>query len=170
MGVVGEDTDDNKIPDLDVYIINVHPAKQDKVPKDLDGIKDRINDITFSDRNSHYDEMVADLVMDYTDLINRLKELAKSNIENIDKKDIVFQNEFESLLKIVEGKTNRGAGEDRKYKDLIKGRFRVTKVIRIENEGYEDSISGKVGDFTSQSIRNLIEKGKQDARRVLEVQ
>jgi hypothetical protein len=63
------------------------------------------------------------------------------------------------------------AGEDRKYKDgLLKGRFRLTKVIRIENESYKDSISGKVGDFTSQSIRNLIEKGKQDARRVLELQ
>jgi predicted acylesterase/phospholipase RssA len=168
-GIIVEDND-NKIPDLDVYIINVHPSKQDKVPTDLDGVKDRINDITFMDRNSHYDEMVANLVTDYTDLIDRLKELAKSYFENIDKRDIIFQNEFESLLKIVEGKTSRVAGEDRKYKDLIKGRFRLTKVIRIENESYEDSISGKVGDFTSQSIRNLIEKGKQDARRVLEVQ
>jgi NTE family protein len=155
---------------LDVYIINVHPSKQDKVPTDLDGVKDRINDLTFMDRNSHYDEMVANLVTDYADLIDRLKEIAKSYFENIGTKDITFQNEFESLIKIVEGKTSREAGEDRKYKDLLKGRFRLTKVIRIENESYKDSISGKVGDFTSQSIRNLIEKGKQDARRVLEVQ
>jgi NTE family protein len=167
-GVVDENQD--KIPDLDVYIINVHPSKQDKVPIDLDGVKDRINDLTFMDRNSHYDEMVANLVTDYTDLIDRLKEIAKSYFENIGTKDITFQNEFESLIKIVEGKTSREAGEDRKYKDLLKGRFRLTKVIRIENEIYEDSISGKVGDFTSQSIRNLIEKGKQDARRVIEVQ
>jgi NTE family protein len=167
-GVVDENQD--KIPDLDVYIINVHPSKQDKVPTDLDGVKDRINDLTFMDRNSHYDEMVANLVTDYADLIDRLKEIAKNYFENIGTKDITFQNEFESLIKIVEGKTSREAGEDRKYKDLLKGRFRLTKVIRIENESYKDSISGKVGDFTSQSIRNLIEKGKQDARRVLEVQ
>jgi NTE family protein len=167
-GVVDENQD--KIPDLDVYIINVHPSKQDKVPTDLDGVKDRINDLTFMDRNSHYDETVANLVTDYADLIDRLKEIAKSYFENIGTKDITFQNEFESLIKIVEGKTSREAGEDRKYKDLLKGRFRLTKVIRIENESYKDSISGKVGDFTSQSIRNLIEKGKQDARRVLEVQ
>ena len=166
--VVGENQDE--IPDLDVYIINVHPSRHDKVPTDLDGVKDRTNDITFIDRNSRYDEMVADLVTDYTDLINRLKELAKNYFESKDTKDIVFQNEFESLLKTIEGKTNRDAGEHTKYKDLLKGRFRLTKVIRIENEGYEDSISGKVGDFTSQSIRNLVEKGKQDARRVLEVQ
>jgi NTE family protein len=168
--VAGENQD--KIPDLDVYIINVHPAKQqDKVPTDLDGVKDRINDITFMDRNSHYDQMVADLVTDYTDLTDSLKELAKSYFENIETKNIIFQNQFERLLKTVEGKTSRGASEDRKYKEgLLKGRFRLTNVRRIENESYKDSISGKVGDFTSQSIRNLIEKGKQDARRVLEVQ
>jgi NTE family protein len=168
-GVIGEDNDD-KIPDLDVFIINVHPSKQDKVPTDLDGVKDRINDITFRDRNSHYDEMLADLVMDYTDLIDRFKELTKSYFENKYKKDIILQNKLESLLKSVEGKSSGAAGEDRKYKDLLKCRFRLTRVIRIENDSYKDSISGKVGDFTSQSIRNLIEKGKQDARRVLEIQ
>jgi NTE family protein len=168
-GVIGEDND-NKIPDLDVFIINVHPSKQDKVPTDLDGVKDRINDITFRDRNSHYDEMLADLVMDYTDLIDRFKELTKSYFENKYKKDIILQNKLESLLKSVEGKSSGAAGEDRKYKDLLKCRFRLTRVIRIENDSYKDSISGKVGDFTSQSIRNLIEKGKQDARRVLEIQ
>ncbi|MDQ4100807.1 MAG: hypothetical protein M3115_01285, partial [Thermoproteota archaeon] len=167
---IGEENDD-KIPELDVYIVNVHPAKQDKVPTDLDGVKDRINDITFMDRNSHYDEMVADLVTDYADLIDRIEGLAKSYFEKKAKKDIIFQNEFESLLKTIDEKTSRGVGEHGRYKaDLLKGRFRLTKVIRIENERYEDSISGKVGDFTSQSIRNLIEKGKQDARRVLEAQ
>jgi NTE family protein len=167
--VVGKDKEE--IPDLDVYIVNVHPSKQDKVPTDLDEVKDRINDITFMDRNSHYDETVADLVTDYTDLIDRLKVLAKSYFQNKYKKDIVFQNEFERLLKTIEGKTSGDAGEHRKYKeDLLKGRFRLTKVIRIENDSYKDSISGKVGDFTSQSIMNLIEKGKQDAQRVLDVQ
>src|SRR5215210_7384186 len=167
--VVGKDKDE--IPDLDVYIVNVHPSRQDEVPTDLDGVKDRINDITFMDRNSHHDETVADLVRDYTDLIDRLKVLAKSYLENKYKKDIVFQNEFERLLKTIEGKTSGDAGEHRKYKeDLLKGRFRLTKVIRIENDSYKDSISGKVGDFTSKSIMNLIEKGKQDARRVLDVQ
>ena len=168
-GIIVEGND-NKIPDLDVYVINVHPSKQDKVPTDLDGVKDRINDITFMDRNSHYDEMVANLVTDYTDLIDRLKELAKSYFKNKVKKDIILQNEFETLLKSIEGRTSGAEREDRKYKDLLKCRFRLTKVIRIENDSYKDSISGKVGDFTSQSIRNLIEKGKQDARRVLEVQ
>ena len=68
------DDDQPKIPDLDVYIINVHPSKQYTVPaEDRDSVKDRINDITYSDRNSHYDEMVADLATAYTELIYNLK-------------------------------------------------------------------------------------------------
>src|SRR5215211_5461473 len=167
--VVGEDKDE--IPHLEVYIINVHPSKHDDVPTDLDGVRDRINDITFSDRNSYYDEMVADLVTDYTDLIDKLKELAKSHFDNKDESDL-FQNEFEHLLKTTETKSRGGTGERIKYKDLMKGRFKLTKVIRIEPEGpesYTDSISGKGGDFTSKTIMSLIEKGKQDARRVLKL-
>ena len=128
--VVGEDKDE--IPDLDVYIINVHPSKQDEVPTDLDGVRDRINDITLSDRNSHYDEMVADLVTDYTDLIDKLKELARSHFKNKDRSDIIFQNEFENLIKTTEAKSKGGTVEHRKYKNLLKGRFKLTKVTRIE--------------------------------------
>ncbi len=46
----------NKHVDLEVYIINLHPSKItiDSIPHDYDGIKDRVNDIVYSDRNSHY--------------------------------------------------------------------------------------------------------------------
>jgi NTE family protein len=175
-GVIGENNDDDKIPDLDVYIINVHPAKQDNVPTDLDGVKDRINDISFMDRNSHYDEMVADLVTDYKEfvtdykeLIDKLKELVKEHFKNKDQSDSAFQDKCENILKTTEDKSRGAMVEDRKYKDLIKGRFKVT-VTRIEPEGYEYSISGKGADFTSKTIEDLIEKGKQDARRKLKLQ
>ena len=177
--IVGEDKDE--IPDLDVYIINVHPSKQDEVPTDLDGVRDRINDITFSDRNSRYDEMVADLITDYKDLVrdytnfvDRLKALAKNHFENRDESDIRFQNEFETLLNATQVKSRGGTREQRiKYQELLKGRFKLTNVIRIEPEGpesYTDSVYGKVGDFTVNTIMSLIEKGKQDARRVLKAQ
>jgi hypothetical protein len=66
---------------------------------DYDVVKERTNDIIYSDRNSHYDEMVADLVTDYTDLIDKLKELAKSHFKNKDERDLL-QNEFESFLRL----------------------------------------------------------------------
>jgi hypothetical protein len=57
--------------------------------------------------------------------------------------------------------------EHRKCKDLLKGRFKLTKVVRIEPENYIDNISGKGADFTSKTIRSLIEKGKEDAWKFL---
>ena len=163
--VVGEDQD--KIPDLDVYLVNVHPSKQNIVPTDPDGVKERTNDIIVSDRNSHYDEMVADLVTDYTELIYRLKELAKNHFKNKDGSNITFQNELENLLKTIEAISRGGTREHRKYGDLVKGRFKLNKVVRIEHESYADSISGKGADFTSNTIMSLIERGKEDASRAL---
>ncbi|MGB8933838.1 MAG: hypothetical protein WCC17_01870, partial [Candidatus Nitrosopolaris sp.] len=83
--VVGEQEDE--IPDLDVYIVNVHPS-------DLDGLKDRINDITLGDRDSQYDQMVGDLVTDYTELIDKLKGLANSHFLNENQSD-AFKIAFE---------------------------------------------------------------------------
>jgi NTE family protein len=163
--VIGEDED--KIPDLDVYIINVHPSKQDKVPPDLDAAQDRINDIIFSDRSSHYDEMVVELITKYTELIDKLKELAKSQSKNKDGINSRVSEELEDLVMTTEAKIMQGVDEYNKCKDLLKARFKLNTVIRIEAESYTDNISGKGADFTSQTIRSLIEKGKQDAQRVL---
>jgi NTE family protein len=164
------DDDQPKIPDLDVYIINVHPSKQYTVPvEDRDSVKDRTNDITYSDRNSHHDEMVADLATAYTELIYNLKELAKRHFRNKHQSAAAFQEEFENILNATEEKNRGSTVEDRKYKELIKGRFKVT-VTRIENESYEDSIYGKVGDSTSKTIKELIARGKDDTRRVLKLQ
>ena len=52
---------------------------------------------------------------------------------------------------------------NRTYRDILNGGFKLTNVIRIENRGYENSISGKVSDFTSKSIKDLIQKEKKDA-------
>jgi predicted acylesterase/phospholipase RssA len=59
-----KDKDKEKIPDLEVHIVNVHPSILDISidAEDHDAVKDRINDITYFDRNSHYDENVANRV------------------------------------------------------------------------------------------------------------
>ncbi len=64
-------------------------------------------------------------------------------------------------------KSRTDTGERRKYKDLLKGRFRLTKVTRIEPETYTDSIYDKGEGSTSKTIKSLIEKGKKVALRVL---
>jgi hypothetical protein len=40
-------------------------------------------------------------------------------------------------------------------------------VVRIEPKNYADNIYGKGADFTSKTIKDLIEKGKEDALKVL---
>jgi NTE family protein len=162
--------DHDRIPDLDVYIINVHPHKHNNfTTDDYDSVKERIDDITYSDRSSHYDEMVANLVTDYTEIIDKLKELAESHFKSKEERKL-FQNQFESFLEDTQAKSKGPRHVHRKYKDLLKGRFRLSNVTRIEHESYEDSIPGKVTDFTSLTIKSLIEKGKEDTRRVLKLQ
>jgi hypothetical protein len=91
-------------------------------------------------------------------LIDRLKELAKSHFKNKDESDL-FQNEFESFLKSTQAKSKGSSDEERRYKDLVKAQFRLTKVTRIEHEIYEDSIYGKGADFTPETTKSLIKKG-----------
>ena len=49
-----------------------------------------------------------DLVRDYTNFVDRLKELAKNHLENRGESDIRFQNEFETLLNATQVKSRGG--------------------------------------------------------------
>ena len=172
-----------KIPDLDVYIVNVHPSKRDIIPTDHDGVSDRVADITYTDRNSGYDEMVTEVVTDYNELedtlndsiglIRKLKAL-QSQIVNTSE-SVAFQNELEHLLTMSEGKSNDLKLRREKYKDLIKGKFRLNRVVRIERSNDIDTSTGqeadyfsKPMDFTYDTIKKLIEQGEEDASKILE--
>lgn len=155
----------NPIPDLEVYIVNLHPSKLDSdiPPIDHDGVKDRQNDITFCDRNSLHDEDMARLVSYYKDFVIKLNDFAKKAISKIN--DTNLEKELESIL------DTPTAGEDRtdhirRYKDLLNGRFKLTKVLRVGRENDADEIFGKVADFTRESIKRLIERGEHDASKL----
>ena len=165
LGIIN--TDKDKIPDLEVYIVNVHPHKGTTIPDDdLDGVKDRINDITFFDRNSHHDENVVNMTTDYMDIIDSLKHSAKQNMTK--EKFEIFQKEFGSFL-TREAKSRSDTDNERNYKDLLNCGFRLTSVVRIENTSpYDDSIFGKIGDYSSKTIKDLIIKGGEDAIKVLD--
>jgi hypothetical protein len=44
---------------------------------------------------------------------------------------------------------------------------RITKLIRIERTKYDNSIHGKIGDFTVGTIGELIKEGEKDAWDIL---
>ena len=135
---------------------------------DHDGVKDRISDLIFSDRNSHYDENAFSIATDCFEIIKSLKSLAESRM----RKDHVetFQDDLEKFLKTTEAKSKSGKGKTITYKDMLNGMFKLTKVIRIQNynDNYEDSISGKGADFTRKTIRGLINKGREDSKHLFD--
>ena len=150
-----------KVPDLDVYIVNLWPPKEYKIPtNDHDVIKDRKNDITYHDK-TEYDQKVATFVTDYIDLSWELIKLAKKN--NLPKDDI---------KKILEkrAKSRQRSGKARKYEDLVTGRFDMKRVVRIERKDDRDTISNKSFDFSSDTIQQLIEKGYKEARIQIEIE
>src|SRR5438876_10581197 len=65
-----------KIPRLRYGIINLHPAKQEYLPSDYDGVVDRKNDIIYHDRTL-FDENVAVIMSDFAALAESLTKLAE---------------------------------------------------------------------------------------------
>jgi NTE family protein len=156
----------DKIPDLEVYIVNVHPSKMDiqSLPEDYDGAKDRKNDIIFGDRTSHYDEKMAHLIADYANFGTQMKGLAYEAISQVN--DEKKKQELEERLKTILATrtTNKDSkAHPRRYEDLTRFAFNLTIAMRIERTNYINSIFGKTGDLTLETINKLIKEGKCDA-------
>ena len=151
----------DKIPDLEIFIVNLHPSKIEGLipPMDHDGVKGRLNDITFCDRSSHHDESIAHLISNYKDFVTRMKDLAKTVISKSN--DRKLQEEFENILRTPITKNSRN--DSCKYEDLLKGQFKLTEVHRVERKNDADDVYGKVANLSQESIKQLIKKGEDDA-------
>jgi NTE family protein len=142
-------------PELEVYIVNLHPLTPKDIPKDKDLIDDREADIFFHDRTT-YDEQVAYAFTDFVNMTRDLVELARSNGLS-EKVDEILDKEARTIARVGEYRftTNR---------DLFLGKPRISKVWRIDRLESADATFGKVTDFTPSTIKKLIEAGKIDAR------
>ena len=144
-----------RTPELEVYIINLHPLTPKGIPQDKDLVDDRENDIFFHDRTS-YDEQVAYAFTDFVNMTRDLIELARSNgLSN--KVDAILDRKAKTIARVGEYRftTNR---------DLFLGKPRISKVWRIDRLESSDATFGKVTDFTPSTIRKLIQAGQVDAR------
>ena len=142
-------------PELEVYIVNLHPLAPKDIPEDKDLVDDRESDILFHDRTT-YDEQVAYAFTDFVDMTRDLVELARAN------------GLSKSVEQILEKKAKEIArvGKYRltTYRDLLYGKPRISKVWRIDRLENAGATFGKVTDFTPSTIRKLIESGRVDAR------
>jgi NTE family protein len=155
---LGEEEGDKLItrtPELEVYIVNLHPLSPKDIPDDRDLIDDRESDILFHDRTT-YDEQVAYAFTDFVDMTRDLIELARAN---------GLSKSVEELLE-KKAKAISRVGEYRitTYRDLLFGKPRISKVWRIDRLENAGATFGKVTDFTPSTIRKLIESGRIDAR------
>jgi NTE family protein len=142
-------------PELEVYIINLHPLAPKDIPQDKDLIDDRESDILFHDRTT-YDEQVAYAFTDFVDMTSELVELASSNGLSKNVEEILEKN-AKSISRVGEYRFTT-------YRDLFLGKPRISKVWRIDRLESTDATFGKITDFTPSTIRKLIESGQIDAR------
>jgi len=155
------------LPELEVYVVNLHPPKHQDLPTDHDGVLDRRNDMIFGDRTSHFDQRQQFLVTDLQDFATQMKDLSEVAISKLSKESDkkILNKKFEKIL------ARPASNKDFKhqydtYDDLLKIHYKLTKVVRIERTEYTDAISGKTGDFTAKTINQLISEGAKDATKV----
>jgi NTE family protein len=141
------------VPRLGICIINLHPKRQAEIPADRDSAINRNNDITFSDR-THVEEVMLLLISDYVDLVRQLLKLGKEHgvkddiINNLLNKQTNFHGQF---LK------------PRRFIDILEGRFQIDEIVRVERKNDEYTISNKTFDFSSNTIKLLVDRGYHDA-------
>lgn len=144
----------------------MHPSKIDisKIPMDHNGAKDRQNDITYADRNSRYDENMIRLIGDYANFVTEMKDLLEDAICKVNGENDkgILKRKLNDIL--VKNTSNNGRKYGaRNYEDLIRGQLKLNKVTRIERTNYINSIYGKTGDLTFETIHKLIKEGECDA-------
>ncbi|HKO64568.1 MAG TPA: patatin-like phospholipase family protein, partial [Candidatus Nitrosocosmicus sp.] len=147
-----------RIPDLEIYIVNLLDPKQNSnnstinmVPQDFDGVKGRHIDIKLG---KAYDTKTDGLHADYVNLIEKLIALG-DNDELLKEKINILLEDYTPRRFITE-EVNRNI-------DILKNTFKITKITQIQRKDDDNSVSGKLADFTSETIERLIKEGYQDA-------
>lgn len=143
----------SEVPPLRVFIVNVHPIKQDSLPSDYDALVDRKNDLTYHDRTL-FDERMAIMMTDYVNIANDLIKLAEENN--------VKRSLIDNVLEKQADTRNFSTGKHLKFADLIEHMVSVEQVIRIERKNDTHTISNKTFDFSGTTIRNLIRDGYEE--------
>jgi NTE family protein len=139
-----------KVPDLELYIVNLWHSDDKVVPSDPDGITERHADIKSHDQY-YVNESI--LITHYIHLIEKLIQLrnGKNNYE--------LKKEINNILQNYTTSIDTTTEIPKKYIDIIKTQFEITKLESIERRDNIDTISGKIGDFTSDTIKKLIKEG-----------
>jgi NTE family protein len=127
-------------------------------------------DIRFHDKTK-YDKKVAEMTTDYLILHGQIKNLAMKYIDPFDKSKVEdFEKDYKKLLDNDRQthSSKRRTSEKRTFRDLIEGRFDVTRVVYIDRKDDQDTIFGKAADFSRETIVNLEKEGYNDTQKAIQ--
>jgi len=144
----------DSLPKLGITMINLHPSRIEKIPWDFDGVVNRNIDIIFADKSKR-DETIILLLSDFVDLSKKLIDIAKSHG--------IKQSIIDDLLDDLPANHGRLYGiKPLQYRNLVEGQFNIGEVIRIERKHSENETSKKIFDFSSNTIKQLLQNGYDD--------
>ena len=159
----GNDELENNVPDLEVYIADLWPSnlKEEPISFDRDFVENRKLGILFNDKTD-YDEQIANVITDYIDLVKELRNLAQRKGASKDDEIKYILNKHASSINTK--------GQTRIYEELLRGRFRLTRVVRIDHKDDGHDVANKIFDYSYKTIENLMEYGYKDAMIYMDMQ
>jgi NTE family protein len=143
------------VPDLELYVINLWYSNDNAAPSDPDGITDRLRDIILHDQ---YYVKESVLITHYIHLIEKLIQLGVSKNSN-NYNNYALKREINKILESYTVSIDTTEEIPKKYIDIIKAQFEITKLESIDRRDNDDTISAKDADFTSETINRLIKDG-----------
>ena len=127
--------EEDNIPDLEIFIVNLYPSVEHGVPTSPDAIQDRQTDLTFHDRTKFQVKI-----------------------------DKMRSNYIDALQKLMPVREKQNTEASKIEKALLKGRFKLGRVVYVERkEKSGNTIFAKAFDFSPETIRQLKEEGKSAA-------
>jgi NTE family protein len=134
-----------------VYVSDVFPRKQEKLPASMPETYHRIRDLLFTDRSIQENKETSDMINQYLSLIEQMHEVITSEIHNKHK---------DANLKLKLDKI------DAEYSKLLYNNrgLIIDKIIHIQRiERPERYFIFEDADFSIGTIKELIKQGEEDA-------
>jgi NTE family protein len=139
-----------------IYVTDVFPSKQEKLPNSMPETYHRIRDLLFTDRSIEQAKQLSDMVKNHISIVEQMQEVITSCIHN-KPGDTKLKLKFDKIKSEYDSFVHANQG-------LV-----IDKLIHIQRHElpgrrfiFEDA------DFSIETIKELIRQGEQDAEDALE--
>ena len=154
--------DKDEAPDLDIYVVNLHPSNIDinNTPNNIDEIKDRNNDIVYGDR-TYSEQYLASVIADYAEFIKELKKSCSKSYQRRWWQKSIWEGDTEPQNKRSKN-TSYTVGEQKIWR-YSEADLRLIRWFVLNTNIIPIPALHKGGDITSKIIEEMIKEGESDA-------